>query len=103
MGRPFSRSPIPIGKRNLDTVVSRFSGLRPDSPLKVIGAPISFVNSLQHQIEVTMKYINRIVASAALVAVAFSLATFAQIKFLPKTADGNPIARIVLNIESWNG
>lgn len=34
--------PNPIGKRNLDTVVPGFAGLRPDSPLKVIGAPISF-------------------------------------------------------------
>ncbi|HEX7906557.1 MAG TPA: hypothetical protein VF534_00505 [Paraburkholderia sp.] len=50
-----------------------------------------------------MKYINRIAASTALVVVAFGLATFAQIKFLPKTADDNPVARIVLNIESWNG
>ncbi len=50
-----------------------------------------------------MKYINRIAASTVLVVVAFGLATFAQIKFLPKTADDNPVARIVLNIESWNG
>ncbi len=44
-GAALPRSPIPIGKHNLDTVVSGFAGLRPDSPLKVIGAPISFVNS----------------------------------------------------------
>ncbi|MEM5317737.1 hypothetical protein [Paraburkholderia sp. JHI869] len=49
-----------------------------------------------------MKYINRVVASAAFVVVAFGLATFAQIKFAPKTADDNPVARIVLNVESWN-
>lgn len=49
-----------------------------------------------------MKYINRIAATTALAVVAFGLATFAQIKFLPKTADDNPVARIVLNIESWN-
>ena len=48
-----------------------------------------------------MKYINRIAASATLVVVAFGLATFAQIKFFPKTTDDNPVARIVLNIESW--
>lgn len=50
-----------------------------------------------------MKYINRIAASATLVAVAFGLATFAQIKLFPKSADDNPVARIVLNIESWTG
>ncbi|WP_233807970.1 hypothetical protein [Paraburkholderia sp. HP33-1] len=50
-----------------------------------------------------MKYINRIAASATLVVVAFGLATFAQIKFFPKTADDNPVARIVLNIGSWTG
>ena len=48
-----------------------------------------------------MKYFTRIAASATLVAVAFSLATFAQIKFFPNTTDDNPAARIVLNIESW--
>lgn len=36
-----------------------------------------------------------------LVVVAFGLATFAQIKFFPQTADDNPVTRIVLNIESW--
>lgn len=50
-----------------------------------------------------MKYITRIAVSTTLAVVAFGLATFAQIKFLPKTADANPVARIVLNIESWNG
>ncbi|WP_181885327.1 hypothetical protein [Trinickia dinghuensis] len=50
-----------------------------------------------------MKYINRIAASTTLVVVACGLATFAQIKFFPKTADNNPVARIVLNVESWNG
>ena len=50
-----------------------------------------------------MKYISRIAATTTLVVVAFGLATFAQIKFLPKTADDNPVARIVLNIESWDG
>ncbi|WP_164708032.1 hypothetical protein [Paraburkholderia phosphatilytica] len=49
-----------------------------------------------------MKYINRIAASATLAVVAFGLATFVQIKFFPKTADNNPVARIVLNVESWN-
>lgn len=48
-----------------------------------------------------MKYINRIAASASLVAVAFGLVTFTQIKFFPSTADNNPVARVVLNIESW--
>ena len=48
-----------------------------------------------------MKYINRIAASTTLVVVAFGLATFAQIKFFPKTTDDNPVARILLNIESW--
>ncbi|MEM5387810.1 hypothetical protein VSR68_30060 [Paraburkholderia phymatum] len=48
-----------------------------------------------------MKYINRIAASTTLVVVAFSLATFAQIKFFPNITDDNPVARIVLNIESW--
>lgn len=50
-----------------------------------------------------MKSISRIAASAAFVVVAFGLVTFAQIKFSPKTADDNPVARIVLNVESWNG
>ncbi|WP_213308995.1 hypothetical protein [Paraburkholderia sacchari] len=50
-----------------------------------------------------MKYIRRIAGSAAFVVVAFGLVTFAQIKLSPKTADNNPVARIVLNIESWNG
>lgn len=50
-----------------------------------------------------MKYINRIAASTALLVVAFGLATLAQIKLFPKTADNNPVARIVLNVESWNG
>ena len=49
-----------------------------------------------------MKYVNRIAATATLAIVAFGLATFAQIKFSPKTADDNPVARIVLNIESWS-
>lgn len=63
---------------------------------------MSFVSSwLHHQKEVIVKYINRIAASATLVVVAFSLATFAQIKFFPNTTDDNPVARIVLNIESW--
>lgn len=49
-----------------------------------------------------MKYINHIAASTTLVVVAFCLATLAQIKFLPTSADNNPVARIVLNVESWN-
>ncbi|MGN6667818.1 MAG: hypothetical protein ACTHKH_12770 [Trinickia sp.] len=49
-----------------------------------------------------MKYISRIAAATTLLVATFGLATFAQIKFLPKTADSNPVARIVLNIESWN-
>jgi hypothetical protein len=52
--------------------------------------------------EVPVKYVTRIAAAAAFVVVAFGLATFAQIKFAPNTADSNPVARIVLNIESWN-
>jgi hypothetical protein len=48
-----------------------------------------------------VKYVNRIAAAATFVVVAFGLATFAQIKFAPDTADSNPVARIVLNIESW--
>jgi hypothetical protein len=48
-----------------------------------------------------MKYINRIAASATLVIVVLGFATFAQIKFFPKAADDNPVARVVLNIESW--
>ncbi|WP_193727779.1 hypothetical protein [Paraburkholderia franconis] len=48
-----------------------------------------------------MKFISRIAASTTLVVVAFGLGTFAQIKFFPKTTDDNPVARIVLNIESW--
>ncbi|CAG9252340.1 Mannosyl-glycoprotein endo-beta-N-acetylglucosaminidase [Paraburkholderia unamae] len=51
----------------------------------------------------TAKYFSRIAASAALVVVAFGLVTFAQIKFSPNTADANPVAGIVLNVESWTG
>jgi hypothetical protein len=47
-----------------------------------------------------VKYIPRIAASAALVVVAFAAVTFAQIKFAPESADNNPVARVVLNIES---
>lgn len=47
-----------------------------------------------------MKYVPRIAASAALVVVALAAVTFAQIKFAPNTADNNPVARIVLNVES---
>lgn len=50
-----------------------------------------------------MKYVNRIAASAALVVFVLGLATLAQIKFFPKAADDNPVARVVLNIESWTG
>ena len=49
-----------------------------------------------------MKYVNRIAATAMFLVVAFGLATFAQLKFSPNTADDNPVARMVLNIESWN-
>jgi hypothetical protein len=47
-----------------------------------------------------VKYIPRVAATAALVVVAFAAVTFAQIKFTPESADNNPIARVVLNIES---
>jgi hypothetical protein len=51
-----------------------------------------------------VKYIPRIAASAALVVVALAAVTFAQIKFAPDSAEGNPVARIVLNVESqFNG
>lgn len=50
-----------------------------------------------------MKHIGRITASTTLLAIAFGLVTLAQIKFFPKTADSNPVARIVLNVASWNG
>ena len=45
-----------------------------------------------------MKYVNCIAATPTFVVVAFGLATFAQLKFSPKTAVDNPIARIVLNM-----
>jgi hypothetical protein len=50
--------------------------------------------------EVPVKYIPRIAASAALVVVAFAVVTFAQIKFAPQSAENNPLAQIVLNVES---
>ncbi len=91
-----------ISKRDL-TAVSGFAGLRPEVLLTVIrrSYQLSQLFAMPSK-EVTVKYIVRIAASATLVVVAFSLATFAQIKFFPKTADDNPVARIVLNIESWN-
>ncbi|MEM5327035.1 hypothetical protein VSR34_10580 [Paraburkholderia sp. JHI2823] len=70
------------------TAVAGFAGLRADM--------------LLNKNEVTVKYVNRIAATATLAIVAFGLATFAQLKFSPKTADDNPVARIVLNIESWS-
>lgn len=72
-------------------------------PLRLIRQSCQLCQSLAiSSKEVSVKYINRIAASATFVVVAFGLATFAQIKFSPKTADENPVARIVLNIESWN-
>ncbi|HEX7911703.1 MULTISPECIES: hypothetical protein [Paraburkholderia] len=47
-----------------------------------------------------MKYLPRIAASGALLVVALGIVTFAQIKFAPQSADNNPVARIVLNVES---
>lgn len=47
-----------------------------------------------------MKYLTRIAASGALLVVALGIVTFAQIKFDPQSADNNPVARIVLNVES---
>jgi hypothetical protein len=47
-----------------------------------------------------VKYVPRIAASAALVVVAIAVVTFAQIKFAPQSADSNPLAQIVLNVES---
>jgi hypothetical protein len=47
-----------------------------------------------------MKYLPRIAASGALVILALAIVTFAQIKLAPQSADNNPLARIVLNIES---
>ncbi|BCZ84624.1 hypothetical protein PTKU64_82990 [Paraburkholderia terrae] len=47
-----------------------------------------------------MKYLTRIAASGVLMVVALGVVTFAQIKLAPQSADNNPIARIVLNVES---
>ncbi|WP_178392147.1 hypothetical protein [Burkholderia sp. SRS-W-2-2016] len=47
-----------------------------------------------------MKYLPRIAASGALLVVALGVVTFAQIKFAPQSAEANPVARIVLNVES---
>ncbi|BCG01573.1 hypothetical protein PPGU19_061410 (plasmid) [Paraburkholderia sp. PGU19] len=47
-----------------------------------------------------MKYLTRIAASGVLMVVALAIVTFAQIKFAPQSADNNPLARIVLNVES---
>jgi hypothetical protein len=47
-----------------------------------------------------VKYLPRIAASGALLVVALGIVTFAQIKFAPQSADNNPVARIVLNVES---
>ena len=47
-----------------------------------------------------MKYLPRIVASGALLVVALVIVTFAQIKFAPQSADNNPVAQILLNVES---
>lgn len=55
---------------------------------------------LHHQNEVPVKYLTRIAASGALLIVALGIVTFAQIKFAPRSADNNPVARIVLNVES---
>jgi hypothetical protein len=56
--------------------------------------------SVYHQNEVPVKYLPRIAASGALLVVALGIVTFAQIKFAPQSADNNPVARIVLNVES---
>ncbi|WP_233836938.1 hypothetical protein [Paraburkholderia sp. ZP32-5] len=55
---------------------------------------------LHHQSEVPVKYLPRIAASGALLVVALGIVTFAQIKFAPQSAENNPVARIVLNVES---
>jgi hypothetical protein len=55
---------------------------------------------LHHRNEVPVKYLPRIAASGALLVVALGVVTFAQIKFAPQSADNNPVARIVLNVES---
>lgn len=47
-----------------------------------------------------MKYLPRIAASGALLLVALGVITFAQIKFAPQSAEANPVARVVLNVES---
>lgn len=47
-----------------------------------------------------MKYLPRIAASGALLIVALGVVTLLQIKFSPQSAEANPVARIVLNVES---
>ncbi|WP_233848913.1 hypothetical protein [Paraburkholderia sp. HD33-4] len=70
-------------------------------PLKVIRYACQLRQFLlNHQKEVSVKYLPCIAASGALLVVALGVVTFAQIKFAPQSAEANPVARIVLNVES---
>lgn len=70
-------------------------------PLKAIRHACQLRQLLfSHQNEVSVKYLPRIAASGALLIVALAVVTFAQIKFAPQSAEANPVARIVLNVES---
>jgi hypothetical protein len=70
-------------------------------PMKVIRHAYQLRQFLfSHQNEVSVKYLPRIAASGALILVALGVITFAQIKFAPRSAEANPVARVVLNVES---
>ena len=71
-------------------------------PLKVIrhACQLRPVSVYTIEMRSLVKYLPRIAASGALLVVALGIVTFAQIKFAPQSADDNPVARIVLNVES---
>jgi hypothetical protein len=91
----------PIGKRD-PTIASGVAGLADRDAAELESTRLSAMSSfcLHHQNEVPVKYLTRIAASGALLVVALGIVTFAQIKFAPQSADNNPVARIVLNVES---